>query len=64
MRCPTLIVAGAQSLMRHLPAEEQRRTVCFQHARRAVVEGAGHMMQRHQPKKLGEILRGFLLEDG
>ncbi|MCU1282843.1 MAG: alpha/beta hydrolase fold protein [bacterium] len=63
VRCPTLIVAGAQSLMRHLPAEEQRRTVCFQHARRAVVEGAGHMMQRHNPKKLGEILRGFLLED-
>ena len=62
VRCPTLIVAGAQSLMRHPPAEEQRRTVCFQHARRAVVEGAGHMMQRHQPNKLGELLRGFLLD--
>jgi pimeloyl-ACP methyl ester carboxylesterase len=64
VRCPTLIVAGAQSMMRHAPAEEQRRTSCFQHARRAVVDGAGHMMQRHNPKKLGEVLRGFLLEDG
>jgi pimeloyl-ACP methyl ester carboxylesterase len=63
VRCPTLLVAGAQSLMRHTPAEEARRTKCFQHARRAIVDGAGHMMQRHQPQRLGELLRGFLLED-
>lgn len=63
VRCPTLLVAGAQSLMRHTPAEEARRTKCFQHGRRAIVDGAGHMMQRHQPQKLGELLRGFLLED-
>ena len=63
VKCPTLLVAGAQSLMRHAPAEEARRTKCFQHARRAIVEGAGHMMQRHQPKRVGELLRGFLLED-
>ena len=48
--------------MRHAPSEEARRIKCFPHARRAIVEGAGHMMQRHQPKKLGELLRGFLLE--
>jgi pimeloyl-ACP methyl ester carboxylesterase len=63
VRCPTLLVAGAQSQMRHTPSEEARRIKCFQHARRAIVDGAGHMMQRHQPKKLGELLRGFLLED-
>jgi pimeloyl-ACP methyl ester carboxylesterase len=63
VRCPTLLVAGAQSMMRHTPSEEARRIKCFQHARRAIVEGAGHMMQRHQPKKLGEVLRTFLLEE-
>jgi pimeloyl-ACP methyl ester carboxylesterase len=62
VRCPTLIVAGAQSTMRHAPAEEQRRTACFQHGRRAIVDGAGHMMQRHQPRKVGELLRTFLTE--
>jgi pimeloyl-ACP methyl ester carboxylesterase len=62
VRCPTLLVAGAQSMMRHAPAEETRRIKCFQHAKRAIIEGAGHMMQRHQPKKLGEVLRAFLTE--
>jgi pimeloyl-ACP methyl ester carboxylesterase len=63
VRCPTLLVAGAQSMMRHTPSEEARRIKCFQHARRAIVEGAGHMMQRHQPKKVGEVLRAFLTEE-
>ncbi len=63
VRCPTLIVAGAQSTMRHAPAEEARRIACFTHARRAIVDGAGHMMQRHQPKKVGELLRAFLTEE-
>jgi pimeloyl-ACP methyl ester carboxylesterase len=63
VRCPTLLVAGAQSLMRHAPAEEQRRSACFQHARRAFVDGAGHMMQRHQPARVGELVRAFLTEE-
>ena len=63
VKCPTLLVAGAQSMMRHGPAEEARREKCFGHGRRAIVDGAGHMMQRHQPQKLGELLRGFLLEN-
>jgi len=63
VRCPTLLVAGAQSQMRHAPSEEARRIKCFQHAKRAIVEGAGHMMQRHQPKRVGEVLRAFLTEE-
>ena len=63
VRCPTLLVNGAQSTMRHAPSEETRRIKCFQHARRAIIEGAGHMMQRHQPKRLGEVLRTFLTEE-
>ena len=63
--CPTLIVDGAQSMMRHTPAEEARRAqVLPARASAPSSTGAGHMMQRHQPQKLGEILRGFLLEDG
>jgi pimeloyl-ACP methyl ester carboxylesterase len=63
VRCPTLIVSGAQSLMRHTPAEEARRIGCFAHARKVVLDGAGHMMQRHQPDALAQLLRAFLLED-
>ena len=52
VKCPTLIVAGAQSLMRHAPVGGgAARPTCFPHGRRAVVEGAGHMMQRHQPAR-------------
>lgn len=63
VRCPTLLVTAAESHMRHSPSEEARRIKCFTHARRAVVEGAGHMMQRHQPKKVGELVRNFLVEE-
>jgi pimeloyl-ACP methyl ester carboxylesterase len=61
--CPTLLVAGAQSLMRHTPDEEERRVACFQRARRVTLDGAGHMMQRHQPEALARLLRTFLMED-
>jgi len=63
VRCPTLLVVGAQSLMRHAPAEEERRMACFAHARRVTLDGTGHMMQRHQPAALAAVLRTFLMED-
>lgn len=60
VRCPTLIVGGAQSLMRHAPDEEKRRIGCFAKAQTVMLDGAGHMMQRHQPKALADTLRAFL----
>jgi pimeloyl-ACP methyl ester carboxylesterase len=63
VRCPTLIVSGAQSLFRHAAAEEARRLGFFaQPPRRITIEGAGHMMQRHQPELLAAALRSFLEE--
>jgi pimeloyl-ACP methyl ester carboxylesterase len=60
--CPTLVVMGAQSLLRHTPEEEQRRVDALPHARRVTIEGAGHMLMRHQPARLAETLRAFLEE--
>jgi pimeloyl-ACP methyl ester carboxylesterase len=59
--CPTLIVEGAQSLLRHAPEEEQRRRGFIARAQHATLEGAGHMMQRHQPSMLATLLRTFLV---
>jgi pimeloyl-ACP methyl ester carboxylesterase len=60
VRCPTLIVEGGQSHFRHGPEEAERRIACFGDVRRVTIEGAGHMMQRHQPAALAAALRQFL----
>ena len=62
VRCPTLLVAGAASLFRHAAGELERRTAAFAAARSATLDGAGHMMQRHQPAALAALLRSFLEE--
>ncbi len=58
--CPVLLVDGANSRMRLGPTEHERRTSGFSDMREAVTEGAGHMMQRHQPEELARVLLGFL----
>jgi pimeloyl-ACP methyl ester carboxylesterase len=58
--CPTLLVDGAASPMRHAPEEAARRRGAFAQARHVVIDGAGHMMQRHQPERLARELRAFL----
>ena len=62
VRCPTLLVYGAESRLRHPPDEEARRNGAFAHARAVTLDGAGHMMQRHQPAALARTLRAFLEE--
>jgi pimeloyl-ACP methyl ester carboxylesterase len=59
--CPTLLVSGSETSFRYAPEDEARRLSCFRHASRAVIEGAGHMMQRHRPRELAQVLRAFLL---
>jgi pimeloyl-ACP methyl ester carboxylesterase len=58
--CPTLLVDGADSIFRLPPAEAERRYGAFVHARREILPGAAHMMQRHQPRALAELLLAFV----
>ncbi len=53
--CPVLLVEGSESPFRALDRSGE-----FPAARRAVVDGAGHMMQRHRPAELGRLLAEFL----
>lgn len=58
--CPVLLVDGADSNMRLGPEEHNRRVAGLTNTREHVIEGAGHMIQRHQPDALAELLLGFL----
>lgn len=58
--CPTLLVYGADSRLRHAPPEESRRGAFFANARTVTLPNAGHMLQRHQPTALAHLLRDFL----
>ena len=53
-----LLVNGDQSEFRLDDAAE--RVACFQKVQSETLRGAGHMMQRHQPSALAEILMKFL----
>ena len=58
--CPTLLVEGEESVYRLTGAEAERRYGAFRDARRAVLPGAAHMMQRHQPAALAAMLVDFV----
>ncbi|MBP6629181.1 MAG: alpha/beta hydrolase [Kofleriaceae bacterium] len=58
--CPVLVVDGAASTLRLAQTESADRLACFADARTAVLPHAGHMMQRHQPAALAELLGAFL----
>jgi len=53
--CPVLLVEGSESPFRALDRSKE-----FPGARRAVIDGAGHMMQRHRPAELARLLAEFL----
>ena len=63
IRCPVLVVEGEHSEFRLAAAEARRRWSAFPQWRSAVIAGAGHMMQRHQPQALARLLADFLRED-
>jgi len=58
--CPVLVVDGEKSIFRAAGEEIERRLGFLPTARRALLPGAGHMMQRHQPAALAELLTAFL----
>jgi pimeloyl-ACP methyl ester carboxylesterase len=58
--CPVLLIEGGASTFRHGPEEQARRVAGFADARTVILEGAGHMMHRHQPAALAATLVEFL----
>jgi pimeloyl-ACP methyl ester carboxylesterase len=58
--CPVLLLEGGLSTFRLSDEERARRQAAFRDARRAVIPGAGHMMQRHQPRAVAQALVEFL----
>ena len=65
VRCPVLLVEGAESDFHLAPADTERRIAGFSQAatlRRERLPDAGHMMQRHQPVALARLLGEFLSE--
>jgi pimeloyl-ACP methyl ester carboxylesterase len=58
--CPVLYVEGGESSFRAFGDELDRRLSVFQNAIKKTLAGAGHMMQRHRPKELAQVLLEFL----
>jgi pimeloyl-ACP methyl ester carboxylesterase len=56
--CPVLLIDGAESEYRLADSDE--RVKCFAQVQKQTLAGAGHMMQRHQPAALAELLVDFL----
>lgn len=55
--CPVLVVDGAKSFTNLPDAERAARRAELANHRHVMLEGAGHMMQRHQPQALAQLLR-------
>jgi pimeloyl-ACP methyl ester carboxylesterase len=58
--CPVLLIDADQSSFRHAAEEMERRASAFAQRDHRTIVGAGHMMQRHQPKALADMLTEFL----
>ncbi len=57
--CPVLLISGADSEFNYSSEEKARRHGFLPSFEHEVIADAGHMMQRHQPAKLAQILRRF-----
>jgi pimeloyl-ACP methyl ester carboxylesterase len=55
--CPVLVVDGARSMLNLPDAERAARRAELPGSRHVVLDGAGHMMQRHRPAELAQLLR-------
>jgi pimeloyl-ACP methyl ester carboxylesterase len=60
--CPVLVVDGAESTLNLGEAERAVRRSELTHARHVVVPGAGHMMMRHQPDAIAQLLVELALQ--
>src|SRR5262245_15633661 len=57
---PVLVLDGADSRLRVPDPETRARMGFFKDARRVVVAGAGHALQRHQPYEVAQLLEKFI----
>ena len=57
--CPVLAIDGDRSQLNLGDAERAARRAEIANCRHVVLAGAGHMMQRHQPGALADLLRGL-----
>lgn len=58
--CPVLIVDAAQTSFNLPEPERAERRAFFANHRHVVIDQAGHMMQRHQPDRLAQLLLALL----
>ncbi len=58
--CPVLVLDAAQSKLNLAEAERAERRAFFEQVRHVTIDGAGHMLQRHQPAQVAELLLGLL----
>lgn len=54
--CPVLVVDGAKTMLNLPEPERAVRRAAFANHRHVVLPNAGHMMQRHQPEALANLL--------
>ncbi|MBK7535153.1 MAG: alpha/beta hydrolase [Myxococcales bacterium] len=59
--CPVLVVDARESTLRLPDAELAARRAFFARCTHEVIEQAGHMMQRHQPAKVAELVTSLAL---
>jgi pimeloyl-ACP methyl ester carboxylesterase len=57
--CPVVIADGADSQLTLAADELARRRAHFANHRHVVVEGAAHMIPRHQPARVAELILGL-----
>jgi pimeloyl-ACP methyl ester carboxylesterase len=58
--CPVLCVDAAQSKLNLSDAERAERRAFFEQPRHVTIDGAGHMLQRHQPEQVANLLLELL----
>jgi pimeloyl-ACP methyl ester carboxylesterase len=57
--CPVLLVEGSESPFRERLIDPDSRVKHFATVRRELLDGAGHMLQRHRPHELARLLLDF-----
>jgi pimeloyl-ACP methyl ester carboxylesterase len=60
IRCPVLIVDGAQSHQRQRTDKQQRYDAIAQHEQ-IIIDNAGHMVHQDNPKMLADAIAAFAL---
>jgi pimeloyl-ACP methyl ester carboxylesterase len=62
IRCPILLLEGAETELRRTP-DWKSRVAAIRDLRQVAIDGAGHMMMRHEPEQVATLIGEFLRED-